>query len=139
MSIILGDFREYLSQYKDKKNHYVVSDPPYNQGYHYNRYRDNLHDSQYYSLLQSAFNTLPSVVISYPEETINILSRAIESYCTQSVSWIYNSNTASPGGDAILIFEKYPSHTKITTTSALKKESQKVNTQEVMIGGILIK
>ena len=35
----------------------------------------------------------PCVIIHYPEETINLLPKAINSKCEQVVCWVYNSNT----------------------------------------------
>lgn len=89
-TIVLGDFREYLIP----PEAFIVSDPPYNQKYHYTKYNDDVTSSEYINLLESAFKNRKSVVIHYPEETVNILPRAIDSCCEQSVAWVYNSNTA---------------------------------------------
>jgi DNA modification methylase len=69
----------------------VITDPPYNQGYHYNQYSDKLSDDDYIELLSKI--PLPCVIIHYPEETINILPKAIKAKCEQVVTWVYNSNT----------------------------------------------
>jgi DNA modification methylase len=69
----------------------VITDPPYNQGYHYNQYMDKLSDDDYIELLSKI--PLPCVIIHYPEETINILPKAIKAKCEQVVTWVYNSNT----------------------------------------------
>jgi DNA modification methylase len=69
----------------------VITDPPYNQGYHYNQYSDKLSDDEYIKLLSKI--PLPCVIIHYPEETINILPKAIKAKCEQVVTWVYNSNT----------------------------------------------
>jgi DNA modification methylase len=69
----------------------VITDPPYNQGYHYNQYSDKLSDDDYIELLSKI--PLPCVIIHYPEETINILPKAIKTKCEQVVTWVYNSNT----------------------------------------------
>jgi len=69
----------------------VITDPPYNQGYHYNQYSDKLSDDEYIELLSKI--PLPCVIIHYPEETINILPKAIKAKCEQVVTWVYNSNT----------------------------------------------
>lgn len=89
--IIQGDFREYLHLFTEDV--FVISDPPYNQGYHYVDYADNLEIDEYAQMLEQAFSNNKSVVIHYPEETINILSKILHN-CQQSVAWIYNSNTA---------------------------------------------
>jgi len=46
-------------------------------------------------MIQDAFGGQQSVIISYPEETLNIISKVMNAdWCEQSVAWIYNSNTA---------------------------------------------
>lgn len=48
----------------------IVSDPPFNIGYHYKGYKDKLKDSDYYSMLKEVFTMydLPFVCIHYPEQ-----------------------------------------------------------------------
>ena len=69
----------------------VITDPPYNQGYSYNQYADKISDSEYINLLSKI--PVPCVIIHYPEETINLLPKAINSKCEDVVTWVYNSNT----------------------------------------------
>jgi site-specific DNA-methyltransferase (adenine-specific) len=69
----------------------VITDPPYNQGYHYGKYKDKLNEEDYINLLAAI--PLPCVIIHYPEETINILPKALKVKCEQVVTWVYNSNT----------------------------------------------
>jgi len=88
----LGDCLEVMKTIPDGSVDLVVSDPPYNQDYHYDNYNDNLTIDEYKELLCAVFSNRKSVIISYPEETINLLSYIGE--CQGVVSWIYNSNTA---------------------------------------------
>jgi len=69
----------------------TITDPPYNQGYAYNEYKDKLNEREYIELLAKI--PTPCVIIHYPEETINLLPRAITAKCEQVVCWVYNSNT----------------------------------------------
>jgi hypothetical protein len=72
----------------------VITDPPYNQGYPYNDYKDRMSEEDYIELL--SFIPTPCVIIHYPEETINLLPKAFNNIglkCEQVVSWVYNSNT----------------------------------------------
>lgn len=70
----------------------TITDPPYNQGYAYNHYKDRMPEEKYIKLLSEI--PLPCVIIHYPEETINLLPRAFNGVkCEQVVSWVYNSNT----------------------------------------------
>lgn len=89
--IICDDFRNHLHLFSQEA--FIISDPPYNQQYHYSGYDDNLVKDDYGELLKHAFYGHKAVIIHYPEETINILGKILEN-CTQVVSWVYNSNTA---------------------------------------------
>lgn len=86
-----GDFRKInLDDFKSN-NILTITDPPYNQNYHYSEYKDNLKEEEYIDLLSNI--PIPCIIIHYPEETINILPKAIKARCEQVVSWVYNSNT----------------------------------------------
>jgi site-specific DNA-methyltransferase (adenine-specific) len=69
----------------------TITDPPYNQGYAYNQYKDRMSENDYIHLLSKI--PMPCVIIHYPEETINILPKAFKKKCEQVVCWVYNSNT----------------------------------------------
>tara|TARA_R100000742_G_C4265964_1_gene84040 strand:- start:35 stop:685 length:651 start_codon:yes stop_codon:yes gene_type:complete len=86
IEIINKDFREC-----DIPPGLVITDPPYNQGYSYNQYKDRMSEEDYIELLSNI--PTPCVIIHYPEETINLLPRAIQTKCEQVVCWVYNSNT----------------------------------------------
>lgn len=73
---------------------FIVSDPPYNQGYHYNSYHDNLGDDEYATLIRSVFGNRKSVLIHYPEEMMMICGGGQMGDVEKVVSWVYNSNTA---------------------------------------------
>ena len=84
--VIRGDYRDY-----EIPKGLVITDPPYNQGYKYNDYDDKLSEEDYIDLLSKI--PTPCVIIHYPEETINLLPKAIKGKCEQVVCWVYNSNT----------------------------------------------
>jgi DNA modification methylase len=69
----------------------TITDPPYNQNYHYHNYKDKLKIDEYIDLLSMI--PKPCVIIHYPEETINLLPLAMKSKCEEIVTWVYNSNT----------------------------------------------
>ena len=69
----------------------MISDPPYNQNYHYSDYKDNVSSNNYMKLL-SVFRR-PCVVIGYPEMIINTLN-AVMGDVDEVVCWVYPSNTA---------------------------------------------
>lgn len=70
----------------------VVSDPPYNVGYHYEGYKDNLSEDDYYAMLAHAMMS-PSVMIHYPEAIVKFAMR-INQVPKRIVAWVYPSNTA---------------------------------------------
>lgn len=90
IEIIHGDFRQF-----EIPNGLVITDPPYNQGYSYNKYKDKIDEDEYILLLSRI--PVPCVIIHYPEETINLLPFAFNIFseirCEQIVAWVYNSNT----------------------------------------------
>lgn len=86
VTIINKDFRKCILP-----EGLVITDPPYNQGYSYNSYKDKISEESYIELLSKI--PKPCVVIHYPEETINLLPKALGIKCEQVVSWVYNSNT----------------------------------------------
>lgn len=70
----------------------IVTDPPFNVGYHYNEYNDNKNEDEYYSWLSDIFQGYPCVVIQYPEALYK-LSFQLGLFPERVISWVYNSNT----------------------------------------------
>jgi len=89
--LINDDFRNHLDMFT--ADAFIISDPPYNQDYHYSEYVDKMDIDEYGEMMKQAFGDHKAVIIHYPEETINILSKVLEN-CEQVVSWVYPSNTA---------------------------------------------
>jgi site-specific DNA-methyltransferase (adenine-specific) len=97
--LILGDCSEELPKINIKEKKFViVTDPPFNIGYHYNNYKDNMGSQEYYEMLASIFQYSPFVVIHYPEEIYKIAFQVGE-FPDKVVSWVYNSNTAKQHRD----------------------------------------
>lgn len=76
----------------------IVTDPPFNIGYHYNKYHDRMPESDYYDWLAEITCKTSSVVILYPE-SLHKLSIAKNEAPERVVSWVYNSNTAKQHRD----------------------------------------
>ena len=76
----------------------IVTDPPFNVGYHYDGYNDNLPEEEYYEMLDDVFCDYPFVVIHYPESIYKI-SFQVGRFPEKVVSWVYNSNTAKQHRD----------------------------------------
>lgn len=105
-----NDFRDILPTISHK-NIIIVSDPPFNIGYHYNDYSDNLSDDEYADLMYAAFAHSPSVIIHYPEELYKIAYN-IGKFPSRVVSWVYNSNTRRQHRD-IAFFDITPDFSKV--------------------------
>lgn len=89
--ILCGDARELIAGVP--VDALLVSDPPYNQRYHYGEYADNLAESEYLQLLKNVFGGRRAVIILYPEQAINLLGGGNMGRCEEVVCWVYNSNT----------------------------------------------
>jgi len=97
-----------LDDFKGRKV-ILVSDPPFNVGYHYNEYKDDLTEEEYYSWLDDILNSYDfkgRVIIHYPESLYK-LSFQIGKFPTRVLSWVYNSNTARQHRD-IAFFDVEP-------------------------------
>lgn len=72
----------------------IVTDPPFNVGYHYNEYKDKKDEGQYYEWLASIFDlfNFPFVVIHYPEALYK-LAFQVGLFPEKVCSWVYNANT----------------------------------------------
>jgi DNA modification methylase len=99
VSLILGNALEELPKINVKEKKFViVTDPPFNVGYHYNNYEDNMDSQDYYEMLGSVFQYSPFVVIHYPEAIYKIAFQ-VGKFPDKVVSWVYNSNTAKQHRD----------------------------------------
>lgn len=96
IKVIHGECLDILPTIKEK--YIIVTDPPFNVGYHYNDYSDNMGADEYYKMLQDIFSFAPFVVIHYPEEIYKIAFQ-VDQFPDKVVSWVYNSNTAKQHRD----------------------------------------
>ena len=92
--VIHGDCFDLLpSILEEYPNHVIVTDPPFNIGYHYNEYHDRLDEAEYYRMMASIFGKSPSVIVHYPEQLYR-LAFEMGRLPNEVISWVYNSNTA---------------------------------------------
>lgn len=92
----------------------IVTDPPFNIGYHYKTYKDNLKEEEYIEFLETIFtcrNYKGLVVIHYPESLYKIAFQ-IGMFPEKVVSWVYNSNTGKQHRD-IAFFGIKPDFSKV--------------------------
>ena len=91
--IYLGDCMDYLKKFSGL-DYVIVSDPPYNIGYNYDEYKDNLSETEYYKMLVGVIGeNMPAVILHYPEY-LHKLSIYLGEAPQRIISWVYNSNTA---------------------------------------------
>lgn len=91
--VVQGDCRELLPEIVRKAERpVIVTDPPFNVGYHYDVCADRMSDGEYYAMLAKLFSGCPFVVIHYPEALYRI-SHATGEIPRRVLSWVYNSNT----------------------------------------------
>ena len=99
-TIYNDDFRNLIEEFKDKKI-IIVTDPPYNIGYNYDVYSDNLSNTDYIGMLSKLLEiTDKIVIIHYPEETMKSIVPAL-GVPQDVIVWCYNSNL--PGRQSRLI------------------------------------
>lgn len=112
MELLNKDCKEVLKELEGKKI-CIVTDPPFNVGYHYNKYNDKMKDDEYYDWLKDIFtsNGFPFVVIHYPEALYRV-SAVTGKIPERVVSWVYNSNTAKQHRD-IAFFDIKPDFNKV--------------------------
>lgn len=88
--VTCGDARQLIKTVPEDA--FVISDPPYNIGYHYASYADRMAWEEYKEMMLTVFGGRKSVVIMYPEEMLAIFGGT--EVPEQVVTWVYNSNTA---------------------------------------------
>lgn len=97
----------------NNKKFIIVTDPPFNIGYKYKAYKDNLKEREYLDMLKKVFliKDIPFVIIHYPE-TLYKISFDLKVLPTRVVSWVYNSNTGKQHRD-IAFFKVKPDFNKV--------------------------
>ena len=105
------DCEEGIKQLPQGFNYCVVTDPPFNVGYHYDEYAGRLDEVDYYLWLSGIFHGHPCAVVHYPEALYK-LAVTMCRYPERVVSWVYNSNTPRQHRD-IAFFGIKPDFTKM--------------------------
>ncbi len=100
MKLVCADCQDALAEL-DTSRAILVTDPPFNIGYHYANYSDNMNPETYFAMLARIVNKFPrgGVVVQYPE-ALHHLSITLGRAPERVVSWVYNSNTAKQHRDA---------------------------------------
>lgn len=92
-------------------NSIIVTDPPFNVGYHYNSYKDKMNEEDYFAWLGDLFTGFPLVCIHYPEALYK-LAFQLGLFPEKVVAWVYNSNTGKQHRD-IAFFGVKPDFSKV--------------------------
>ena len=83
------DFRKVINN-ADKENTLIITDPPYNVGWKYDSYKDNMSEADYLEMF-SHFKGFKFVVIHYIEDIIKYIVPHM-GVPDKVVQWVYNSN-----------------------------------------------
>lgn len=122
--VITGDCRDVLTNVVGKTiTPVIVTDPPFNIGYHYRTYGDKMNDKEYYKMLSGIVKLCPTVIVLYPEQICR-LSIELNEVPKRIISWIYPSNTkrqhrdiaffgVSPDFDRVRVPYKNPNDKRI--------------------------
>ena len=106
-----ADCLEFMRLNDLPENVCIVTDPPFNIGYHYNQYNDRMREKDYLKFLADVFKNYPCVIVHYPEMMYR-LSAEMGRFPNRVVSWVYNSNTARQHRD-IAFFDVVPDFRKV--------------------------
>jgi site-specific DNA-methyltransferase (adenine-specific) len=87
VKLINGNCLDHLDEQVDL----VLSDPPYNIGFTYNEYDDAMTEESYVEMLSRFQYPFRTVMIHYPEETMQYLVPAL-GVPEEVMVWCYNSN-----------------------------------------------
>lgn len=90
-NIINDDFVNRKKFYSQEST--IITDPPFNIGYHYDSCKDKLNKDDYMNLLSNRIEGFNNrVIIAYPE-IVFAYSLHIQEPPLKTVSWVYNANT----------------------------------------------
>ena len=105
------DCLEGMSELPTDHKYCIVTDPPFNVGYHYNEYKDNKSEDEYFKWLEQITKGYPVVMIHYPEALYKFAFQ-IGKFPDRVISWVYNSNTPRQHRD-IAYFGVTPDFNKV--------------------------
>lgn len=108
--IVEANCIDVIDEYIDE-NTIIVTDPPFNIGYHYSGFKDKINSNEYLDLVGGVLDKTPSVLVHYPEDVVRISMR-IGKVPQRIVSWVYNSNTRRQHRD-IAFYDITPDFSKV--------------------------
>lgn len=103
------DFRSKLSNIDEEFT--IITDPPYNIGFKYNSYADNLPDEEYIALIAELKNH-KLAIIHYPEETMKYFVPSLGVPDEVNI-WAYNSNLPGRQSRLINYYNLTPDYNKV--------------------------
>jgi adenine-specific DNA-methyltransferase len=89
ITIINDDCLKHLHEIKGGT---IVTDPPYNVGYHYDECKDDMSRENYWQMIENVTSGRPSVLIHYPEAMFEFAAHSGR-LPERIVAWVYPSNT----------------------------------------------
>ena len=115
--VVCGDSAQLMCDFVERirgEGHMpvIVTDPPFNIGYHYKTYKDRMPEEVYLEWIAETTKDIPSVIIHYPE-MLHKLSMAKQESPLRIVLWVYPSNTARQHRD-IAFYGVTPDFRRVT-------------------------
>lgn len=99
-TLIHGDCTKFVSNIvSENKSTIIVTDPPFNIGYHYKSYKDKLREEEYLNLIEKSLGGAEMFVIIHYPEALYKISAHLKKIPNKVVSWVYNSNTGKQHRD----------------------------------------
>lgn len=111
ISLYNQDCKSEIVKFKNRPGTYVITDPPYNIGFKYNSYNDNLPDEEYINMI-SLLSGLKLAIIHYPEETMKYFVPALGIPKEVNV-WAYSSNLRGRHSRLINYYNCRPDYNKV--------------------------
>ncbi len=127
------DCSEGMRNLPSGEKYCVVTDPPFNVGYHYNSYKDKMKEDEYFAWLNSLTESLPAVMIHYPE-SLHRFSIERKEAPIKVVSWVYNANTAKQHRD-IAFYGIKPDLNKVRQPYKDMKDKRNIANMAKGLGG----
>lgn len=109
MKVYNMDFRDGISMIDE--DFIIITDPPYNIGYEYDNYEDDMDDEDYIEMI-CEFQEVPTAIIHYPEESMKYFVPALGVPDEVNV-WAYNSNLPGRHSRLINYYGLKPDYTKV--------------------------
>jgi len=120
-----GDIADLISKLKYD---IIITDPPYNIGYKYPDYDDNMFEEDYIEML-SCMQAQPTVIIHYPEAICNYVYSALGPV-KKIINWCYHNNCSYRAHRTIAFFGCTPDFKRVRQPYKDPKDKRNIKLME---------